>query len=531
MGPVVNPGETVQNDTDLHLQIATALTGLVKQIKALRYYPPRHPALQAAAEESLKGFRPLLQGDHPLSLTVRKEGFLLDGKVITKTNQVLTQLATFCFARRIQFLTVLPDLNAVDLHRFVHCLILDPQEIHTRGGIQQVLERTRITTIWVNEQDLDAILERRRKIEELPPETEAAAVPAEQQPTALTPAQQQALDLQKLLKLLAGETDDQRFRAGLQELIPLLRLNLTAENRTLVLQAMVMLCRNATGQKLTEARRAHALNALGQLATDEMTDYLVAILFDRDSSEAARKSLISVLVFLSDKIVRRLMTLLAEEAAAPNRRILSDLLVRTGNTAVPLLLEYLFDDRWYVVRNAVGILGEIRNQDTLMHLNPLLDHKDIRVRRETIRALTRIGGQKAVNILLQAAEADDQDIRRQALLSLGAIRAASAIPTLIKMLEQSDWSRKAIDIKKDAIRALGEIRSSDAAPCLVRILERRSLLRRALNDELRLAAATALGEIGDETARPALEKATLDHSTAVARAAAQALMQLEKDPS
>lgn len=518
----------MQPDTDLHLQIATALTGLVKQIKALRYYPPKHPALHAAATESLKGFQPLLQEGHHLSLTVRKEGFLLDGKVITKTNQVLTQLATFCFARRIQFLTVLSDLNATDLHRFVHCLILDPQEIHTQGGIQAILERARITTIWLNEQDLDAILERRKKIEELPPETEAP-VQAEQPMANLTPAQQQTLDLEKLLKLLEGEADDQRFRAHLQELIPLLRLNLTVENRSLVLRAMVILCRNATVQKLSDARRAHALNALGQLATDEMTDYLVAVLLDRDSTEAVRTALTNVLVFLSDKVVRRLMTLLAEEGLAPNRKILSDLLVRTGNTAVPVLLEHLFDDRWYVVRNTVVILGEIRNQDTLMHLTPLLDHKDVRVRRETIRALTKIGGQKAVKILLQAAEADDQDLRRQALLSLGAIRAASAIPTLIKMLEQSDWSRKSIDIKKDAIKALGEIRSSDAVPCLLKILDRRSLFRRALNDELRTAAATALGEIGDEAARPALEKATLDNATPVARAAAQALMQLEKD--
>lgn len=520
----------MQTETDLHTQIAIALTGLVKQIKALRYYPPRHPALQAAAEESLRGFQPLLQDQRHLSLTVRREGFLHDGKPLTKTNQVLNQLATFCFARRIQFLTVLPDLSAADLHRFVHSLILDPQEIHAQGGIQAVFERARITTVWVNEQDLEAILQRRKKIEELPPEAEVTTAP-EQQPSKLSPARQQALDLEKLIKLLEGEADDQRFRARLQELIPLLRLNLTVECRALVLRAMVMLCQNASGQKLAEARRAHAVNALGQLATDEMTDYLVAALLDRDCSEAARKSLTSVLVFLSEKIVRRLMILLAEESSSSSRKILSDLLVRTGNTAVPVLLEHLFDDRWYVVRNAVVILGEIRNQETLMHLTPLLEHKDIRVRRETIRALTRIGGQRAINILLQAAEADDQELRRQALLSLGAIRAASAIPTLIKMLEQSDWSRKAIDIKKDAIRALGEIRSSDAVPVLVKILERRSLFRRSLNDELRAAAAAALGEIGDESARAPLEKAAQEHSATVARAATQALMQLEKESS
>lgn len=520
----------MQSDNDLHTQIAAALTGLVKQIKALRYYPPGHPALKAAAHECLKGFQPLLQEGRHLSLTVRREGFLLNDQPVGKALQVLTQLATFCFARRIQYLTVLADLSADDLLRFVRNLILDPQEIHAQGGIQTVLERARITTIWVNEQDLDTILERRKKIEQLPPEAETTPAQGEKNPH-LTPAQAQALDLEKLLKTLDVETDDQRFRNLLQELIPLLRLNLIVENRDLVLRAMMLLCRNATSQKYSGVRRAHALNALGQLATDELTDYLVGALLDRQCGEAARKALINILAFLSEKVIRRLMFLLAEEASAPNRKVLADVLVRTGSAAVPVLQEHLFDDRWYVVRNAVSILGEIRNQDSLPHLTPLLEHKDIRVRRETVRALTKIGGQRAVNILLQAAESDNQELSRQALLSLGAIRAASAIPTLLKLVEQSELSRGAVDIKKDAIRALGEIRSKEAVPPLLKILGRRSLFRRGLNDELRIAAIAALGEIGDETARPSLEKATHDRSAAVARAAVQALMQLEKEPS
>jgi HEAT repeat protein len=463
-------------------------------------------------------------------LTVRKEGFLLDDQPLANPYKVLGQLATFCFARRLQFLTILPDLSAADLHRFVYSLNLDPQEILAQGGIQKVLERARITTVWVNEQDLDTILERRKKLEELPPGAELAPDQVEKVAT-LTPAQLQALDLDKLLKLLEQEQDDQRFRNRLQELIPLLRLNLRAENRNLVLRAMVLLCRNATSQKLSEARRAHALNALGQLATDDMTNYLVAALLERGCSEQGRAMLANILVFLSDKVIRRLMTLLAEETSAPNRRLLTDVLVRTGATAVPVLQEHLFDDRWYVVRNAIAILGEIRSQDSLLHLTPLLEHQEIRVRRETIRAITRIGGERAINILLQAAESDDQELRRQALLSLGAIRAASAIPTLIKLLGQSGWSRHTVDIKKDAIRALGEIRSGEAVAPLLKVLARRHLWRRALNDELRVAAAAALGEIGDENARAGLEKATNDRSAPVARAAAQALMQMEKDNS
>ena len=519
----------MHSGSDLHSQIATALIWLVKQIKALRYYPPSHPALRTAAEESLRGFQPLLENSRHLSLTVRKEGFLLDDQPVASSLQVLGQLATFCFARRIQSLTVLPDLSAADLHRFVHTLALPPQEIHALGGMPAILERARVTTIWVNELDLATILERKKRLEALPPESPDGTIESAQPSSHLSTTQLQALELEKLLKMLEQAQDDQRFRRLLQELIPLLRLNLIPENRWLVLKAMTLLCRHATDKKGSEIRRAHALNAIGQLMSDEMTDYLAASLTCSEGTEQTRKLLSNVLAFQGDKVVRRLMKLLAEEDTLAGRSLLADVLARIGTVAVPVLQEHLFDERWYVVRNAVLIIGRIRSQESLVHLTPLLEHQDIRVRRETIRALARIGSQRAVDILLQTAESDDQELRRQALLSLGAIRAASAIPTLLKLLEQPNWSRRSIDIKKDAIRALGEIRSAEAVPSLAALLGKRRFLRRALNDELRVAAAAALGEIGEESARPTLERATADRAASVARAAAQALVQLQKD--
>jgi HEAT repeat protein len=262
-----------------------------------------------------------------------------------------------------------------------------------------------------------------------------------------------------------------------------------------------------------------------------MTDYLTASLLDPDANDKVRKLLTNILNFLGDNVLRRLMQLLAEEDLATNRRLLAEVLTGIGAAAVPILQEHLFDERWYVVRNAVSILGELRSQDSLPHLTPLLEHREVRVRRETIRTLSRIGGPRAVGILLQAAEADDQETRRQALLSLGAIRAASAIPTLLKLLEQPDWSQRTIDIKKDAIRALGEIRASEAVAPLAALLGKRRLWRRTRHDELRVIAAAALGEIADAASRAALDKACHDRSAAVARAAAQALMLLEKDHS
>ncbi len=516
-------------DQDIHTLIASALTGLVKQIKAVRYYPSGHPALLAAAEESLKGLQPLLAGTQQFSLTVRKEAFLFDDQPVAKTQQVLTQFATFCFARRIQYLTLLPELSSEELHRFIHLLVIDPQEVQKLGGLQSLMEKTHTTNIWINEQDFDTILEKKEEIEAQPePDEETIAALLSQEAPPQKTAQVQSQDLKTVLKKLQQERDDQKFWQLLQEIIPLLRLSLTEENRGLVMQAFVLICRFASAKSSSETRREYSLNTLRQLATDEMIDYLVASLLSPKAAEKSRQTLTRVLAFLEEKATRRVMSLLSLEKSAANRKLLAAVLILSGPAAVPVLQEHLLDERWYVARNAIAILGEIRRPDCLVHLTPLLQHNDIRVRRETVRSLTKIGGPRAINILLQTTAADDQELRRQALLSLGAIRAASAVPTLIKIVKKQGWSRDSVDLRKDAIRSLGEIRSSDAVPALEQIVSRRRLFKRQRCNELRVLAAAALGDIGDDTARATLEKTTLDKSPEVARAANKALQQLDK---
>jgi HEAT repeat protein len=520
----------MQNPSELHNQIATALTGLIKQIKAIRYYPAKHPALQSAAEETLRGFEPILSGGDHLSLTVRKEEFLFDDQPLAKGNDVLAQLATFCFARRVQHLTFMADLNSDDLHHFVHYLLLDPQTIRKKGGIQALLKKARLTTIWVNIRDLDEILEQREEIEELPeePDFDPAAFLEEGEEVDEAQAQAEVIDMEKLLSKLEQEQNDSRFQHSLQELIPLLRLQLSEERRPLVLRAYLLLCRCATGKQFSEDRKTYAKLAISQLTSEEMTNYLVDYVLAKETDSKTRGTLVQILAYLGDKVARRVMQLLAAEESTSKRKTLSDILIRSGPNILSIIHEYLHDERWYVVRNAIAIVGEIRSQDSLAELSLLLQHDEIRVRREAIRAMTKIGGKRAIKILLQTVIADDQEMRRQAILSLGAMRATAAVPTLLALLKQKGWSQREIDLKKDVIRALGEIRDPASTPELVKVLKRKRWLRRQLNDELRTAAAAALGDIADENTQNVLDRATNDRNAAVARAAAQALKQLDK---
>jgi len=524
-----------------------ALKNLIKLLSAIRFYPPGHPSLVETNQEAVKGFLLLLRGRDSFSLAVRRDHFVLGEDKIGADNPLLGKLATQLFMRRVQQLLFLPGLLPRDLWNFAQAMTLDPNEIHTRGGIQKICERLRITTIWANELDLHAVLARKELLVEeiaaLPEESSDESMFAPDINTLLDESQQgeekelpettpeEAAPeerLEDLLRQLRQETADEPFRRMVLQVPPLIRLCLSEAGRFPTLQALTFLGIWSRDQNISPVRAAAAASALTQLTNDDILDFVIAMLCTKGLADDQREQTLALLPILGSPLALRLMTRLTSESDSWARKILSDGLVRQGKIAVSVVAGYLSDERWYVVRNSVAILGEIREASAVAPLQTLLYHADVRVRRETVRALTRIGGAEAVNILLRTLEEDDPDLRRQALVSLGAMKHPAAVPALLRIVAASDPRVRQVEIKREAIRALGEIASAEAVAPLARLAVKRKFWFRARFDELRAAAVAALGDIGHPAASEILQWATNDRSDAVARAAIQALKQLPK---
>lgn len=502
------------------------LTALIKLIKAVGYYPPGHPALQTVGEQALHHFLPLLAEGTNIQCTIRKDGIAVGGSIVGEKNPHLLKLAGYLFIRRLQSLVVLPDLTARDLSNFARCLTLPPEELQLRGGLTELLLSHRVASIWANELDLSAILARREELLAQPPEPEETAVDGHAGAEA-GGAEEVRLDLAGLLQELSGTTTDQRFAELLQRLPGLFWGQLNNSGRALVHQSLHQLQTASANQKLAKTRRQALVQSLNQLLNDATLGFLIDTLGNRGLPAAQREEAVQALLFYQGEITAPLMTRLSLEADAQNRKILTEILIRQGSAALPVLLEHLRDERWYVARNAVAILGDIRDPAATGPMKPMLAHRDIRVRRETVRALTRIGGQSATGILLQLLEGTDVDLCQQALLTLGAMKNPAAVPALLRLLAQENGNRGP-DLRRGAIKALGEIGAIEAVAPLLEVLVSKRFWRPTRHNELRAAAAAALGEIGDESALPALENASSERNETVARAAVQALKQLRK---
>lgn len=509
------------------------LTALIKLIKAVGYYPPGHPALQTTGEQALQHFLPLLAGGTNIQCHIRKDAIQVNGLTVGEKNPLLLKLAGYLFIRRLQSLVILPDLSARDLANFACCLALSPEELQRQGGLAELLLTFRVFSIWTNELDLSTILARREELLAQPPEAETAPADASeereasQSPESPPTPEQPRFDLTGLLQQLSATTTDRRFAELLQLLPSLFWAQLNDSGRPLALQTLQQLQVDAGNPKLDKFRRQKLLQALHQLLNDATLGFLIDTLSNRALPATLREEATRNLLFYQGEVTMSLMNRLTLEPDAQTRKILTETLVRQGSVALPVLLEHLRDERWYVVRNAVAILGDIRDPAATGPMKPFLAHSDIRVRRETVRALTRIGGQSATGVLLQLLEGSDVDLRQQALLSLGAMKNQAAVPALLRLLAQ-DNGNWAPDLRRGAIKALGEIGAVEAVSPLIEFLASKRFWRPAKHNELRAAAATALGDIGDETALAALEAASSDRNEAVARAAVQALKLLRK---
>jgi hypothetical protein len=384
-----------------------------------------------------------------------------------------------------------------------------------------------VTTIWVNETDLNQIFAEKEKIEQDKEVQPMAPVDiGEFDPTLADKDEQRTLKI--ILHELKLERDINRYRSLLFELLAAVHKHMTDAGRGEILEAYALLCQHASNRALPNELRDAANQMLVQLTDPIMLDFLVDTLCLKTISEKGRSLLKRILVFLHSISIDHLMNRLTREDNAHKRRVLVEALVDQGTNALPIIAEHLSDDRWFVVRNAVSIIGDIRHASGARYLTPLLHHADIRVCRETIRSLTRIGGPDAAQILLQAVDDKDQEISRQALLSLGVVKDPSAVPILVRIVQTRDFFMKRVGKKKDALHALGEIGSAEALPALIELVKRRRFFNRSQYNELRALAAQALGDIGHPDAIPVLEEVFKSASGNVARQANAALRQLSR---
>ena len=135
--------------------------------------------------------------------------------------------------------------------------------------------------------------------------------------------------------------------------------------------------------------------------------------------------------------------------------------------------DLLADESWYVVRNAFHILGRVGGAEALAVFKQHAQDPDKRVRLEIVRALEKMATADARSMLLEFAEDPSVDVRRAALVALGAIGGEHEVYVLRELFAADP------EAAETALYAIGHIGGRAAKEYLFGVLEDDDVLRQA----------------------------------------------------
>lgn len=208
-----------------------------------------------------------------------------------------------------------------------------------------------------------------------------------------------------------------------------------------------------------------------------------------------------------------------------------DALTRLGAMRHPAAsraaLPGLQDVESIVRATSIAALSALPPGESAASLLPLLNDKDVLVRREAAYALGKTRTHTAVPLLIDLLRFDKIDeVRGAAAVALGAIGNEAAVIPLLGVLTGQTAQIKKQKAKpeqnpfvlRSAARSLGQIGTRAGVPVLIALLANEQS-----EDDVRREAAVALGIIGDQAALPALRNATTARDPHLASAAGVAI--------
>jgi hypothetical protein len=129
--------------------LATLIIELNIARRNSRAYPAGHPLIAASLSKVLRVYEDLLTRHEEIVLGVTSDTLMVDGVALEKTNVVYRDFAHVLFERGIGALQFHRGLTVAELADFASILGLKRELIQQKGGIEQVWEKSTITSITV----------------------------------------------------------------------------------------------------------------------------------------------------------------------------------------------------------------------------------------------------------------------------------------------------------------------------------------------------------------------------------------------
>jgi HEAT repeat protein len=494
---------------------ARQLVELAKAYALSEFYPLSHPTLTQAVLALAKS---LLSAGTPFQVRIAPGGVMVAGAPGPRSAHV-DRFAARMREHGVTNVTLRQDIGAVSLGRFLSAAALPPRVARAAGGLAGALaaagaSRVQIDGAWVQPPADGAVAVGGGEAD---PGIEMWSAHDMYQQVRESAVRVEGEDTEELRRQLREGTDSERLGV-LERLEFLIQYCLNRGMMDRGIGLVQDLRRDAEEMRGRSPHvRAMVMLAIQRVSTRPVVEELVQRL-GKARSEEERTGLRSTLLHVGADTVTPLVRELVAATDVSARRAYRDALVALDHVGVPLLEDMVGDERWFVVRNMVGILGEIRSADAIEHFRRTIEHSDARVRRETVLALSKVGGEEAVPLLAKGLNDTETALRCAAALGLGLTKLSVAVgPLLNRLPQESDG-----EVEVEIVRALGRVGDPRAVPVLAERASGGGFFSR-VPAPLRVEATRALGEIGGDAARAVLQRLLRERNAEVREAAVKAL--------
>ncbi len=295
-----------------------------------------------------------------------------------------------------------------------------------------------------------------------------------------------------LVTMVTLDTNSEQFGITMSRLDDAVGLLIERGELEAAAEVMATLGRASQEPGLGEEQRTRLLRAIARFARPEDIKAITEALRLYPAESAEHQSALRLINMLGPLAIKPLLEQLAGEPDMAGRKSLVDMISGMASSNIGELGEHVSDSRWYFVRNVVNILGSTKAADVVPYLERTVRHPDVRVRRETIRALSQINDRRASDILVHSLSDEDGQNVQLAARYLGQRAAMSAVPTLEQVARGEGRGNRDNGPRIEAIETLGKLGATGALGTLQGLAARRTLLRGARARELRSAALAAI---------------------------------------
>ncbi len=339
--------------------------------------------------------------------------------------------------------------------------------------------------------------------------------------------------LDVLIEVLVAEEDVSEFREIMNAMNRVLDVLVnvadfhSAANIIRRLRNLESTLREASGGK-TQAvgeKVDMALQVIDRAGTEENIGKVSLVLNEKEMLDLtwAKRYLLS----LGQSSVVPIMHMLGDLKELKTRKMVCEVLAEKARDRMELLREGLSDQRWYVVRNIIWVIGTVGLEEGAKLLKPIAKHREVRVRKEIVASLIKIPGSQAGSLLISFLEDEDKKVRLLASRGLARKREQQAVPALAEMIKGEEFRDKTPDEKKSLLEGLAAIAGGEAIPFLVKVISKRRWLKRDKHNETRVLAIGALSLIDEPRAHEALSHLKKKRNKGVRQACEHALRRVQ----